>query len=73
MRIFSVLWLKQQVIKQDNINHTKIKFFYEEVFNVAKSKIGKSINEVKKDINSFIDEAKESTKDAANYIKKKTK
>ncbi len=40
---------------------------------MAKSKMEKSIKGTKKDINRFVDEVKESTKDAVEYIKDKTK
>jgi len=40
---------------------------------MAKNKLEKSINEAKKGINEFVDEAKETSKDAVKYIKNKTK
>jgi len=40
---------------------------------MAKSKMEKSFKGVKKDINKFVNEAKESTKEAVDYIKDKTR
>ncbi|RNC28625.1 MAG: hypothetical protein AWM53_01284 [Candidatus Dichloromethanomonas elyunquensis] len=40
---------------------------------MAKSKMEKTVKNAKNDINKFVDEAKESTRDAINYIKNKTK
>lgn len=40
---------------------------------MAKNKMEKSFKGVKKDINKFVNEAKESTKEAVEFIKDKTK
>lgn len=40
---------------------------------MAKNKVDKSIKKAKKGISEFVDEAKETGKDAVEYIKDKTK